>query len=84
MVGVDGMRKKSTGTGWFAWGIILMVLGIIGIVIFVVGATIPAAGDAQGSSVWQSLSVVLGAILFGVGLTAVVLGAVKRKKFVND
>jgi hypothetical protein len=84
MVGVSGMRKKSSGSGWLAWGIILLVLGIIGIVIFVVGANVPAAGDSQGSSVWQSLSVILGGIFFGVGLASIVIGLIKRRKFGTD
>jgi len=81
MTGVEGMRKPSSGGGWLVWGIVLAVLGIIGIVIFAVGSTIPTTGDQQGSSVWQTLSVVLGAIFFGVGLVAVIIGALKRRKF---
>jgi len=61
-----------------------MVLGIIGIVIFAVGSTIPATGDQQGASVWQSLSVILGAIFFGTGLVAVIIGVIKRRKFGSD
>lgn len=81
MVGIEGMQKRSSGSGWLAWGIVLLVLGIIGVVIFIVGSTIPTTGDAQGSSVWQSLNVILGAVFFGVGLVAVFIGLVKRKKF---
>lgn len=81
MTSVEGMQKPSSGSGWLAWGIVLLILGIIGIVIFVVGSTIPTTGDQQGSSVWQTLSVILGAAFFGVGLTAVIVGVTKRKKF---
>jgi hypothetical protein len=81
MVGIEGMQKRSSGTGWLVWGIILLVLGIIGIVIFIVGATIPSTGNEQGSSVWQSLSVILGAAFFGVGLVAIIVGLIKRKKY---
>lgn len=78
------MQKRTSGTGWLVWGIILLVLGIIGIVIFLVGASNPTTGDAQGSSVWQSLSVILGAIFFGLGLVSVIFGLIKRKKFGTD
>ena len=81
MVGVEGMQKPSSGRGWLVWGLVLMVLGIICIVIFLVGASTPTAGDAQGSSIWQSLSVILGAVLFGVGLASVITGVIKRGKF---
>jgi protein-S-isoprenylcysteine O-methyltransferase Ste14 len=84
MVGVEGMRKPSSGGGWLISGIVLMVLGIIGIVIFIIGSTIPATGDAQGSSIWQSLSVILGAIFFGVGLASVITGVIKRGKFAKE
>jgi protein-S-isoprenylcysteine O-methyltransferase Ste14 len=84
MTGVEGMRKPSSGSGWLAWGIVLLVLGVIGIVIFFVGSTIPSTGDEQGSSVWQSLSVILGAIFFGVGLASVIIGSLKRRKFGKD
>lgn len=81
MVGVEGMQKRSSGSGWLVWGIVLLVLGVIGIVIFIVGATIPTAGNETGSSVWQSLSVILGAAFFGVGLVSVIIGMIKRRKF---
>lgn len=81
MTGVEGMRKPSSGTGWLAWGIVLLVLGVIGIVIFIVGSTIPGTGDEQGSGVWQTLSVILGAVFFGAGLVGVIIGSIKRKKF---
>jgi len=78
---IEGMRKPSSGSGWLSWGIVLLVLGVIGIVLFIVGSTIPATGDQQGSSVWQTLSVILGAVFFGTGLVSVTIGAIKRKQF---
>ena len=78
------MQKPSSGGGWLAWGIVLMVFGVIAIVVFIVGSTIPTTGNEQGSGVWQSLSVILGAILFGAGLVSVVIGTIKRRKFGNS
>ncbi|MHA6668033.1 hypothetical protein ACX3O0_04125 [Homoserinimonas sp. A447] len=84
MAGIESMQKRSSGSGWLAWGIVMLVLGIIGIVIFIVGSTIPTTGNVQGSSVWQTLSVILGATFFGLGLVSVIIGAIKRRKFGSD
>jgi hypothetical protein len=63
---------------------VLTVLGINGLVVFIVGSTNPTTGNEQGSSVWQGLSVILGAVLFGVGLVSLVIGTIKRRKFRGD
>jgi len=76
----EGTQKPSAGLSWIVIGAILLILGLVGIVTFIVGATMPTTGDEHGSSVWQTLSVVLGAVFFGVGLVSIINGFIKRRK----
>ncbi|MEX1080204.1 MAG: hypothetical protein WED09_13980 [Homoserinimonas sp.] len=41
----------------------------------------PSSGRGWIASVWQTLSVILGAIFFGTGLTSLIIGTNKRRKF---
>jgi hypothetical protein len=81
MTDIENVRKASNGRALFVWGAVLLLLGIAGIVRYVIGASHPGEGtDATSDGVWQSLTIIAAALATGAGLVMLVLGYIKRAR----
>ena len=78
---INNVRRPSTSKRWLIAGGILLVIGVAGILRFVLeGTNTPVEGDPQADAAWQSITIIGAAICTGVGLVLVTLGQIKRRR----
>jgi hypothetical protein len=77
----DNVTRPSNAGALLAIGAVLVVLGVAGIVTWiVVAATAPPSADPQETGATQSLLVIGAALSTGLGLVLLSLGVIKRRK----
>ena len=78
---INNVRRPSTSKRWLIVGSILLVIGVAGILRFVLeGTNTPVEGDPQADAAWQSITIIGAAICTGIGLVLVTLGLIKRRR----
>lgn len=78
---INNVRRPSTSKRWLIIGSVLLVIGVAGILRFVLeGTNTPVEGDPQADAAWQSITIIGSALCTGIGLVMVTLGLIKRRR----
>jgi hypothetical protein len=84
MTDLDKLRNGRRGRGLIIPGAIALILGLVGVVTYVVLAANETPGAATGQGAIQGLLIVVSAALVGVGVLLLAMGAIKHRRRSND
>lgn len=80
MTDLHSVRTPSSGRRMIIPGVVLAVLGVAGIVTYVVLASTETPGDGSGQGGLQGGVIVISALLVGVGVVLLLTGLLRRRR----
>lgn len=75
----DRMTRPSAGAGPLIAGMVLLALGVLGVILYAVGAP-DQAGTATPLGAMRGVLVIAAALCMGLGAALTVVGIIKRRK----
>jgi hypothetical protein len=80
MSDLEHLRTQNGGRRRLIPGVIALVLGIVGVIVYIVLATGETPGAATGQGALQGVLIVVSAALVGAGALLVATGALKHRR----